>query len=157
MVLLSEVFHGRGESLNLSLDGSYAWFVSLNVVGGCHRVSEYHVTLCSKSVCIAYKSQSFLQTAPTNDVEKSPMSHTVRSQQHLHNKKKKDLTENTDVVLAKYLSKVKLESFHNSRVPELGSIMRTCSLRVFGFLYSSVEPKHICLRNKSFPYREDFY
>ena len=38
------------------------------------------------------------------------------------------------VVLAKYPPKVKLESFHNSRVPELGLIMRTYFLRVFGFL-----------------------
>ena len=39
--------------------------------------------------------------------------------------KRKDLTEDIGVVLAKYPPKVKLEYFRNSRVPELGSIMRT--------------------------------
>ena len=48
--------------------------------------------------------------------------------------KKEDLIENTGVVPAKYPPKVKLEFFRNSKVPELGSIMRTCFLRVFGFL-----------------------
>ena len=57
VVLLSETLHGRDESLNLSLEGNCAWFVSLNVVGDCHRVSEYRVTLCPGSVCMAYKSQ----------------------------------------------------------------------------------------------------
>ena len=39
----------------------------------------------------------------------------------LHNKEEEeDLTESTGVVLAKYPPKVKLENFHNSRVPELG-------------------------------------
>ena len=34
-------------------------------------------------------------------------------------KKKKDLTESTDVIPAKYPSKVKLENFYNSRVLKL--------------------------------------
>ena len=59
MVLLSKVFHGHSKSLNLSLEGSRAWFVSLSVVSGCHRVSEYHANLCSGSSYMAYKSQSF--------------------------------------------------------------------------------------------------
>ena len=42
------------------------------------------------------------------------------SRQDMHNKEEEDFTESTDVVLAKYLSKVKLENFHNSRVLELG-------------------------------------
>ena len=58
MVLLSEALHGSGESLNLSLKGGYAWFVSLSIVGGCHRSSKYHATLCLKSDSMAYKSQS---------------------------------------------------------------------------------------------------
>ena len=91
VVLLSEALHGRSESLNLSLEGSCPWFVSLNVVGGCHQESEYHATLCLGSGCMAYKSQSFPQTVPTDDAEKSPMSHIVLvcSQQQLHNKKKR--------------------------------------------------------------------
>ena len=36
IVLLSEAFHGNDESLNLSLEGGGVWFVSLNIVGGCH-------------------------------------------------------------------------------------------------------------------------
>ena len=33
MVLLGEVLYGSGKSLNLSLEGGGAWFVSLNIVG----------------------------------------------------------------------------------------------------------------------------
>ena len=62
MVLLGEVLHGRGKSLNLSLEGGCAWFVFLNIVGGRHRASKYHATLCSGSNIMAYKSQ-----VPTND------------------------------------------------------------------------------------------
>ena len=40
-------------------------------------------------------------------------------------KKKKNVVKSTDVVPAKYTPKVKLENFHNSRVSELGKIMRT--------------------------------
>ena len=52
-----EALHGNGESLNLSLEGGRAWFVSLSVVGGCHRASEHHATLCSGGDSMAYKSQ----------------------------------------------------------------------------------------------------
>ena len=56
MVLLGEVLYGNGESLNLSLEGSYAWFVSLNIVGGRHQASKYHATLFLGSDSMAYKS-----------------------------------------------------------------------------------------------------
>ena len=46
MVLLGKAFHGHGESLNLSLEGGGTWFVSLVIVGGSDRTSEYHITLC---------------------------------------------------------------------------------------------------------------
>ena len=36
LVLLGEALHGSGESLNLSLKGSRAWFVSLSIIGGRH-------------------------------------------------------------------------------------------------------------------------
>jgi len=36
MVLLGEALHSSGESLNLSLEGGCAWFISLNIVGGHH-------------------------------------------------------------------------------------------------------------------------
>ena len=42
------------------------------------------------------------------------------SRQNLLNKNKEDLAKSIGVVQAKYPSKVKLENFHNSRVPELG-------------------------------------
>ena len=53
---------------------------------------------------------------------KSSVSHTILmcSRKNLGNKKEEDLTESTSVVPTKYLSKVKLENFHNSRVLELG-------------------------------------
>ena len=53
MVLLGEALHDGGESLNLSLEGGYAWFVSLNIVGGRLRASKYHATLCPRSNSMA--------------------------------------------------------------------------------------------------------
>ena len=46
-----------------------------------------------------------------DDFEKSTISHKVLAclKQYLHNTKREDLTKSTGVVLAKYLSKVKLE------------------------------------------------
>ena len=46
--------------------------------------------------------------------------HLMCSRQDLHNKEEEDPTESTGVVPAKYPPNVKLENFHNSRVPELG-------------------------------------
>ena len=45
MVLLGEALHDSGESLNLSLECSCAWFVYLSIVGGHHQASKYHATL----------------------------------------------------------------------------------------------------------------
>ena len=42
------------------------------------------------------------------------------SRHNLRNKEEEDLVESTDEVPTKYPPKVKLENFHNSRVPELG-------------------------------------
>ena len=64
MVLLGEAFHGSGKSLNLSLKGGGAWFISLNIVGCCHRVSKHHTTLCLENNSMAYKTSLF----PTNGV-----------------------------------------------------------------------------------------
>ena len=50
----------------------------------------------------------------------------------MRNKNKEDLVESTGVVAAKYPLKVKLENFHNSRVPELGEIMYTLVCKDFG-------------------------
>ena len=55
MVFLGEAFYGYGESLNLSLEGSGTWFVSLIIVGGRHRVRKYHATLYLGSGSMAYK------------------------------------------------------------------------------------------------------
>lgn len=49
----------------------------------------------------------------SDDGEKALVSHTilVSSKQYLHNTKRDDPTESTDVVLAEYPSKVKLELY----------------------------------------------
>ena len=39
---------------------------------------------------------------------------------HVRNKEEEDLIESIGMIPAKYPPKVKLENFHNSRVPELG-------------------------------------
>ena len=51
--------------------------------------------------------------APTDDAEKSPVSHMVltSSKQFLHNTKGEDLTESTGVVPTKYPPNVKLELY----------------------------------------------
>ena len=70
----------------------------------------------------------FPQTVPTDDARKSSISRTVLTYSipDLHNtEKEEDLTESTSVVPAKYSLKVKLETLHNFRVPELGEVMRT--------------------------------
>jgi len=48
---------------------------------------------------------------PNDDAKKSTVSYMVHtySKQHLHNTKKEDLAESTDMVPAKYPPKVKLE------------------------------------------------
>ena len=56
MVLLGDAFYSSGKSLNLSLEGGGTWFVSLNIVSGCHRASEHHATLHLGSDSMAYKS-----------------------------------------------------------------------------------------------------
>ena len=57
-----------------------------------------------------------------DDAKKLLASRTVLTclRQDLHNKEEENLTKSTGVVPAKYPSKVKLENFHNSRVPKLG-------------------------------------
>jgi len=84
---------------------------------------------------MAYKLQSFPQTAPTDDAEKLPVSHTVLacSKRYLHNKKRRDNIEHQCGV-SQILSENQVRTFHNSRVLELRWIMRTCFLRVFEFL-----------------------
>ena len=54
--------------------------------------------------------------------QKSLVSHTIFtcSKWNLRNRNKEDLAESTSLVSAKYPPKVKLENFHNSRMPELG-------------------------------------
>ena len=54
------------------------------------------------------------------------------SRQYRLNKNKEDLVESIGVVPAKYPLKVKLENFHNSRVLQLGEIMRTLVYEGFG-------------------------
>ena len=56
-------------------------------------------------------------------ISKSHSSHVLETTPAQHRKRKPK--ESTSVVPAKYPPKVKLENFHNSRVPKLGEIMRT--------------------------------
>ena len=79
------------------------------------------------------------------------------SRQNLHNKEeRKNPTESTSVVLAKYPPKVKSENVHNFRVPKLGEFLRTLVSGGLGF-YSNVEPTLVFLVEKVFPYGEDLY
>ena len=57
--------------------------------------------------------QFFPQTAPTDDAVKitSELHDPITRKSHLHNKKKKDLTESTSVVPAEYTPKVKSKLF----------------------------------------------
>ena len=66
MVLFREAFHRSHEGLDLPLQcGGLRWLVSLKVVGGSHRASEYYATLCLRSESMA--NLLFPQTAPTDD------------------------------------------------------------------------------------------
>ena len=80
--------------------------------------SSYLVILMNL-IAIIHSSQYILKFI--DDVKKSSISRTIITcaRQNLHNKEEEDLIESTGVVLAKYPPKVKLENFHNSRVPEL--------------------------------------
>ena len=53
LILFGEAFHCSYERLDLPLQGSGSWFVSLSVVAGRHQVSEYHATLCLGSDSMA--------------------------------------------------------------------------------------------------------
>ena len=68
MILFGETFHCNREGLDLPLQGSGSRFVSLNVVGGHHRTSKYHATLCLGSNSMA--NLLFPQMAPTDDAVK---------------------------------------------------------------------------------------
>ena len=73
---------------------------------------------------MAYKSLRFSQMAPTDDAEKSIVSHTVLtcSKQHLRNTKREDLTKSTGVVPTKYPLKVKLELLTTLECQNLGEL-----------------------------------
>ena len=113
VVFHSEALYGRGESLYLSLEGSWAWFVSLNVIGGGrHRTSKNHATLGLGSVCYGLQV-GIPQTAQIDDTEKiTSKPHSPRTLETAPvQQKREDLTESTGVVPAKYLPKVKSELF----------------------------------------------
>ena len=63
-------------------------------------------------------------------VSKSHGPHLIKKIPAQHRKRRPE--ESTSVVPAKDPPKVKLEIFHNSRVPELGEIMRTLVCKGFG-------------------------
>ena len=97
VVLLGEAFHSGDESLNLSLEGRCAWFISLNIVGGRHQTSKYHAILCSGSVRMANEScsKSPHRRRQLMMPKKSPISGTIPtcSKQYLHNKKRRPYIE----------------------------------------------------------------
>ena len=65
---------------------------------------------------------------------KLSISHTILicSRQHMRNKNKEDLIKSTGVEPDKQPLKIKLENFHNSRVPELGKLCVPWFVRVLG-------------------------
>ena len=67
--------------------------------------------------------------------KKPPMSHIVlaHSKQYMNNKKRKPSRE-YQCGASQIPSKGQVRTSHNSRVLELGRIMRTCFLRVFRLL-----------------------
>ena len=79
------------------------------LVVAIERVSTMQLFI--REVIVWLTSHNFPQTAPTDDAEKLTVSHTVLmcSKQYLHNTKREDLTESTNVMPAKYPPKVKLE------------------------------------------------
>ena len=122
MILFGETFHCYREGLNLLVQGSGSWFVSLNIVGGRHRASKYDATLYPGSDSMA--NLLFPQTVPTNELmmpKKSPVSHTVlaRSKQYLHNKKRRPSRKHR-CSAGQIPFEGQVRTSHNSRVPELG-------------------------------------
>ena len=114
MVMFCETFHCGHEGLDLPLQcGGSRRLISLNVVGGSHRASEYHATLVSGKRLVWLNSLS-PQMAPTDDAVNltSELHNSNARMNHLHKKKeRKDLIESTGVVSAKYSPKAKLELF----------------------------------------------
>ena len=69
MILFGEAFHCGRDSLDLPLQSNWLRFVSLNIVGGRCRASEYHATLCLGSDSMA--NLYFPQTTPNDDAAKN--------------------------------------------------------------------------------------
>ena len=139
MVLLNEVLHSRGESLNLSLEGNWARFVSLNVLGGCHRASKYNTTLGPGSDHMAFRLLRIAQNEfPHRQHQlmmpkKSLVSHTVfaYSKQHLHNKKRRPRREH-QCGASQIPFESQVRTFHNSKVLEQGKLCVPWFVRLLG-------------------------
>ena len=139
MVLLSEALHSCGESLNLPLEGSWAWFISLNVIGGHHRASKYNATLGSGSVCMAFRLLRIAQNEFSHKrrqlmmPKKLPVSHTILThlKQHLHNKKRRPRREH-QCGAGQIPSEGQVRTSHNSRVLEKGKLCVPWFVRVLG-------------------------
>ena len=83
---------------------------------------------------MAYKSLFSPQTAPTDDAEKSTVSHTAsRAQNNTCKTKREDLTESTGVVPAKYSLKVKSELLTTLECQSWGELCVPSFMRVLGF------------------------
>ena len=139
MVLLSEALYSRGESLNLSFEGSWVWFVSLNAIGGCHRASKYNATLGPGSIRMAFKLLKIAQNKFSHRwrqlmmQKKSPVSHTVlaHSKQHLHNKKRRPRREHR-YGAGQIPSECQVRTSHNSKALERGQLCVPWFVMVLG-------------------------
>ena len=139
MVLLNEVLHSRSESLNLSLEGNWARFVSLNILGGRHRASKYNATLGLGSVHMAFRLLRIAQNEFSHRQHQlmmpknSLVSHTVfaYSKQHLHNKKRRPRKEH-QCGASQIPFEGQVRTSHNSKVLEWGQLCVPSFVRVLG-------------------------
>ena len=101
MVLLGEAFYCSGESLDLSFEGGGEWFISLNIVGGCHGVSKHHATLGLGSNSMAFYlfliSHRQRQLMMPKIVSKSHNPHVLKTIPTQH--KTRRPSESTNVIL----------------------------------------------------------
>ena len=113
--------------------GSLAWLL---VVIAIEQVSTMQLFVWEAIWLISRSSSP--QTAQTNDVEKSPVSHTTFacSKQYPHNKKRRSNREHL-CGADQIPSEGQVRTSHNSKVSELGWIMRTLVYEDFRVFNSS--------------------
>ena len=134
VVLLSEAFHGSSESLNLSFEGHYTWFVSQNVVGGHHQARKYHATLLfgkrSYGLQVAFSYSRHQLMMPKNH-QWATQSLYTRNNTYMT---KRRPNRKHRCGAGQIPSEGQVRTLHNSRVSKLREIMHSFFQRVFGFL-----------------------